>query len=187
LILFVCLILSISIILLLIFLPTIATKFGIQTPFSLLTIQQIVAFVLLAQGALLLSFLTVFTAIYLTLPDELKRINLHNNIQRMIVILFLLFIFWWIFWGSFAQNLVLWNQNAFTYVDGRTWKPNILDFLFYTFALMTSASYIELKPLSFGAHILVMAVTITGLALLVIFVGVALSDKSPIIRRRRKM
>ena len=37
----------ISIILLLIFLPTIATKFGIQTPPSLLTIQQYVAFVLL--------------------------------------------------------------------------------------------------------------------------------------------
>lgn len=187
LILFVCLILLISIILLLIFLPTIATKFGIQTQSSLLIIQQIVAYILLAQGALLLSGLTVFTAIYLTLPDELKRINLHNNIQRMIVILFLLFILWWIFWGSLAQNIVLWNQNAFTYVDGRTWKPNILDFLFYTFALMTSASYIELKPLSFVAHILVMAVTVTGLALLVIFVGVALSDKSPRTRRRRKM
>jgi len=180
-------ILVILIILLLIFLPNIATKFGIQIPSSTPTFQQYVAFVLLAQGALLLFGLTVFTVIYLTLPDELKRINLHNNIQRMILILFLLFILWWIFWGSLAQNIVLWNQNAFTYVDGRTWKPNILDFLFYTFALMTSASYIELKPLSFGAHILVMAVTITGLALLVIFVGVALSDKSPSIRRRRKM
>jgi len=187
LILFVCLILLISIILLLIFLPTIATKFGIQTLPSFLTIQQFVAFVLLSQGALLLSSLTVLSTIYLTLPDELKRINLHNNIQRMIVILFLLFILWWIFWGSLAQNIVLWNQNAFTYVDGRTWKPNILDFLFYTFALMTSASYIELKPMSFGSHILVMAVTVTGLALLIIFVGVALSDKSPRIRRRRKI
>lgn len=172
---------------LLIFLPTIATKYGIQIPSLLLTIRQYVAIVLLAQGAQLLASLTIFTAIYLTLPQKLKRINLHNNIQRMIVILFLLFILWWIFWGSFAQNIVLLNQNAFTYIDGRTLKPNILDFLFYTFALMTSASYIELKPLSFGAHILVMAVTVTGLALLVIFVGVALSEKSPRIRRRRKV
>jgi len=186
LILFLYLILLISIILLLIFLPTIATKFGIQTPFSFFTIQQFVALVLLAQGALVLSSLTVLTVIYLTLPDELKRINLYNNNIRMIVILFLLFILWWIFWGSFAQNIVLWNQNAFAYFDGRTWKPNFLDILFYTFALMTSASYIELKPLSFGAHILVMAVTVTGLALLIIFVSVALSYKSPRIRKRRK-
>lgn len=186
LIIFVYLILLISIILSLIFLPTIDTKFGIQTPLFP-NIQQIVAFVLLLQGALLLFGLTVFTAIYLTLPQELKRINLRNNIQRMIIILFFLFILWWIFWGILAQNIVFWNPNAFIYIDGRTCKPNILDFLFYTFALMTSASYIELKPLSFGAHILVMAVTVTGLVLLVIFVGAALSDKSPRIRRRRKI
>ncbi len=181
------LILFILSILLWIFLQIMGPKFGIQTPPSSPTIQQYMSFVLLGQGAILLAGLIVFTAIYLTLPHELKIINLHNNIQRMLIILFLLFILWWIFWASFAQNIDLMNQNAFAYVDGRTWKPNILDFLLYTFALMTSASYIELKPLSFGAHILVMTVTSTGLGLLVIFVGAALSDNSTRIRRRRKM
>jgi len=180
-------ILLILLILLWIFLQIIGHKFGIQTPPTSLTIQQYVSFVLLGQGAILLVGLIAFTAIYLTLPHELKRINLHNNIQRMLIILFLLFILWWIFWASLAQNIDLMNQNAFAYVDGRTWKPSILDFLLYTFALMTSASYIELKPLSFGAHILVIAVTSTGLLLLVIFVGAALSDNSTRIRRRRRM
>lgn len=181
------LILFVLSILLWIFLQIMDPKFGIQTPPSSLTIKQYVSFVLLAQGGILLGNLIVFTAIYLILPHELKRINLHNNIQRMIVILFLLFIVWWIFWGSLAQNIVLWNQNAFAYVDGRTSKPNFSDLLFYSFALMTSASYIELKPLSFGAHILVMAVTSTGLGLLVIFVGAALSDNKSRICRHRKM
>lgn len=154
-----------------------------------LNFHESIAYILLTGGSILVSGLILVTIMYLSLPQELKRIRLENNIQKMILILFLLFILWWFLWTSVALNLEIFDQNTFAYTDGRTGIPKTLDFLFYFFALMTSAGYGELKPLSLGAHILVMLVTSTGLALLVIFVGAALSfeSKSSKYRKRRKM
>lgn len=165
-------------------------EFEIWGQLSLLyTFHQFVAIVLLTVGTILFSGLIIVTIMYLTFPQELKRIRLKNNIHRMTLILFLLFILWWFSWALAALNLEIFNQNAFVFADGRTGMPKQLDFVFYIFALMTSAGYGELKPLSFGAHIFVMLVTATGLALLIIFVGAALSfdSKSSKFRRRRKM
>jgi hypothetical protein len=146
------------------------------------TFHRVVAFILfiifLFIGAVLFICLILVTEMYITSPLELERIRFLNKIQKMLLIFFLLFILWWFSWTSVALNLEIFNQNAFAYTDGRTGKPNIWDLLFYIFALMTSAGYGELKALSSGAHILVMAVTSTGLVLLVIFVGAALSFES---------
>lgn len=162
---------------------------GIWRQFSFsITFDQFLAVILFIVGAIPIFWgLIMITGMYLTSPRELERISLHNNIQKMLLILVLLFILWWFIWALAAQNLNFFDQNAFVYTDNRTGNPNLFDFLFYAFALLTTSGYGELKPLGFVAHILVMAVTITGLALLVIFVGAALSDKSPRIRRHRKM
>lgn len=163
-------------------------KFGTQRPFfSPFSIQEIVAMGLYYGAILPMKGLFFSTAHYL-LPYKLEQIHL-PRIERLIFMLFILFSSWWIFFAAFAQNMSLFNQHTFVYADGRTGKPNIFDFLFYIFALMTSAGYGELKPLSLGAHILVMLVTATGLALLIIFVGAALSieSKSSRVRGRRKM
>lgn len=138
----------------------------------------------MAMGAGAMSILIVLTLEYLFVPKELTHVRVQaptyiaRPVVRAVIVLILLFLAWWVLHAILMQD---WNlflasgkQIGFRFADGNPARPQIGDFLFYAFALMTNASYIELQPVSFDAKLYTMFVTASGLLLLVVFVGAAL-------------
>lgn len=152
-----------------------------------------VAFFVSFVGLANLSLLMSATMEYIMIPQSLASVRLiedeeepntgdnYTNIQgieataRLILMLIALFSVWWVFYSSFAENLNMADPGAFAFVGGTQGTPEWDDFWFFTFATMTNASYIEIRPVSDYARLTVVAMTATGLALLVIFVGVGLA------------
>jgi len=129
-------------------------------------------------------FLIRLTYRYLFIPIELERISIKapGFISRAVlnatVVLFLLFLAWWVFYSLFLWNINISSQRfdlvAFRFIDGRGMIPQIGDFVFYTFALLTNSGFIELSPQTFLSKLSVMLSAATGIGLLVLFVGSAL-------------
>ncbi len=143
-----------------------------------LGLQQIAGWGMLILVGMSIAFgLNIITFMYVFIPQELVRVRVGNAITRMVFMLIMLFVFWWLFFTATALNLTLVRPSAFVFADGRIGRPSIFDLWIYAFSIMTNASYGELKPVGFSAHILVMTMTAAGLSLLVIFVAVALSLK----------
>jgi MFS family permease len=146
---------------------------------------QILANFNLAFGTIPLAFLLLVTFQYLFIPKELGRVRIETPsylarpVVQASIVLCLLFLAWWVFHAFFMLNLNVYSTVngavGFHFSNGNVARPNIGDFLFYAFALMTNANYTELYPYDLSAKMYTMFVTATGLLLLVVFINAALS------------
>jgi hypothetical protein len=138
-------------------------------------------------GLFTFAILLKVTLQYLFIPKELAVIRIEaptyisRPVVRAAIVLALLFLAWWAFHAVCMLNLNACLQQTvhavgFCFANGSVTVPHIGDFLFYAFALMTSASYVELQPVDGVAKLYSMFVTTTSLLLLVVFANAALSS-----------
>jgi hypothetical protein len=149
---------------------------------------QMLAVLNLGLSTFPLAFLLILTFEYIFIPQELMAVRIEapsyvsRPVARASIILCLLFLAWWVFHALFMLNLngflTIYHTTGFHFLDGSTATPQIWDFLFYSFALMTNANYSELQPGDFLAKFYTMFVIATGLTLFVVFLSVALSSPS---------
>lgn len=136
--------------------------------------RLLIAILLLFVGAVCGFGTFAATWIYLK-PSNVVALKFGDLVENTLVMLVTLFLMWWYLFAHLAQNLILARPGAFVFLDNTAIIPNVEDFMFYVFASMTNASYVELKPVGLYAHYLVAAMTSSGVLLFVLFVGVALS------------
>jgi hypothetical protein len=146
---------------------------------------QMLAVINLGLLAIPAAFLIRLTYQYLTIPREVERVTLQlpryvaRSVIQASIVLGLMFIAWWIFHSLFLLNSntldLAYNSKGFIFESGEEAVPQIGDFLFYSFALLTNSDYGDLQPVGMYSKFSVMMVTITSLVLLVLFVGAALS------------
>jgi hypothetical protein len=140
-------------------------------------------------GGFTFAILLKVTFQYLFIPKELAVIRIEaptyisRPVVRAAIVLALLFLAWWAFHAVCMLNLNACLQQTgqdagFCFANGSVTVPHMGDFLFYAFALMTSASYAELQPVDGIAKLYSMFVTSTSLLLLVVFANTALSSPS---------